>query len=125
MRWPSVLQPIPARIEEKFMSTIADIIPALVKSKSALQDQCDAADGEALTKLTAAIHRLSAEIGAYEAQALSTAPYVPATDPFKADTAEAQDFLKTLDNLKGYFSDAIEVASALDTVIKVIAKGAL
>jgi hypothetical protein len=104
------------------MTTNADAITALVKSKAALQAQCDAASGDTLKQLISTIHNISGEIGALEAAALNNANYVPATDPFKSATADAKSFLTTLNNLKTLFAAAGAVACALDSIINLITK---
>ena len=104
------------------MTTNADAITALAKSKAALQGQCDTADGDTLNKLETAIHNISSEIGELETSALSSAPYVPATDAFKQATADAKGFLATLSSLKAAFATAVSVAGALDSVINLITK---
>lgn len=104
------------------MTTEAAAIAALVDSKSVLQAQCDAASGNTLMQLVGAIQTISGEIGALEAAALNNANYIPATDPFKIATADAKDFLATLNSLKTAFATAASVASALDSVINVVTK---
>jgi hypothetical protein len=107
------------------MTTNAQTIAALTQAKELLQAQCDDADGPTLSQINTSIHKLSGEIGALEAAALDNANYVPATDPFKQATADAQDFVGTLNQLKDAFGDVAAVAGALDTVVKLITKGAL
>jgi len=104
------------------MTTNASAIAALVKSKKALQDQCDAASGDTLKQLENAIHNISSEVGRLETATLNTATYIPQTDAFKSTTAEAKAFLATLNTLKTAFSTIGEVASALDSVINLITK---
>src|ERR1700722_707463 len=107
------------------MTTNADAIAALVDSKTKLQAQTDAASGDTLRQLISTIHNISSEVGALEAAALNNANYVPATDAFKSATADAKSFLTTLNNLKTTFAEAGAIASALDTVIKLITTLAL
>lgn len=104
------------------MTTNADAIAALVKSKAALQAQCDAASDDTLKQLINGIHNISDEIGALEAAALNNADYVPVTDPFKSATADAKSFLATLNRLKTVFAAVGSVASALDSIINLITK---
>jgi hypothetical protein len=101
------------------MTMNAEAISALVKSNDALQQQCDGADEDKLDQLMTAIHNISSEIGAKANDALE-AVYIPATDAFKKETDEAKGFLDTLDKLKKAFGAIGTVASALDTVIKLI-----
>ena len=104
------------------MTTNANAIAALVKSKAALQDQCDAAGADTLDKLEEAIHNISSEIGALETITLTTAPYIPQTDAFKNATDKAKAFLTTLNTLKTIFNAIGAVASAIDSVINLISK---
>jgi hypothetical protein len=104
------------------MTTNADAIAALVKSKATLQAQCDDASGDTLAQLVSTIHNITSEIGALETAALNDANYIPATDPFKSATADAQSFLATINNLKTAFADVGVVASALDTVVNLVTK---
>ena len=104
------------------MTTNAQAIDALEKSKKALQDQLDSADKDTLGNLQNAIHNISSEIGKLEKKTLETAPYIPQTNAFKKATAEAQAFLTTLNALKTVFADIGAVASAIDAVINLIAK---
>lgn len=104
------------------MTTNADAIAALVSSKRTLQGQCDAASVDTLRQLTGSIDVISSEIGALAASALNNAAYVPATNPFKKTTNEAQAFLAVLSKLKATFGAAGAVASALDSVINLVTK---
>lgn len=104
------------------MTTNADAIKALVKSKAALQARCDAADSDTLDKLEEAIHHISSEIGALENTTLNTATYIPQTDAFKNATDKAKAFLTTLNTLKTIFAAIGVVASAIDSVINLITK---
>jgi hypothetical protein len=104
------------------MTTNAQAIAALYDSKKSLQDQCDAASGQALKQLTLSIHNISSEIGGLEADALDDADYTPSTAEFKRETADAQAFLKTLNKLKQKYSTVSTVAKALDSVISLITK---
>jgi hypothetical protein len=104
------------------MTTSAQAIAALVQSKAVLQSQCDSASGETLNQLVATIQNISSEIGTLAASALNNAPYIPGTDAFKEATASAQSFLATLNSLQKAFSALASVASALDSVVKLITK---
>jgi hypothetical protein len=104
------------------MTTQSDAIIVLANAKTALQAQCDAADGATLNKLISTIHNISSEIDALASAALNNADYVPATNPFKRTTDEAKIFLTTLNQLKSRFSDISAVANALDSVTKLVTK---
>lgn len=104
------------------MTTNAEAIAALVASKTTLQAQTDGASGDTLRHLIGTIHMISSEIGANEVAVLNNAPYVPATDAFKGVTNDAKSFLATLNDLKAAFAAVGGVASALDSVIKLIMK---
>ena len=106
-------------------TTNGDAIAALEESKAKLQEQCAGADKDTLNQLMTANHNISSEIGAKVLEALNNAPYIPATDAFKSVTADAQDFLDTLNKLKTVFGAIGTVASAIDTVVKLITTHAL
>jgi hypothetical protein len=104
------------------MTSNADAIAALERAKATLQAQCDAASVDTLKQLTDSIHAISSEIGALATAALNNATYVPVTDSFTKVTDDARAFLDILNKLKTTFAVASEVASALDSVIKLITK---
>jgi hypothetical protein len=68
------------------------------------------------------VHQLSDEIGSIEALALNDAVYVPQSDCFKEQTADAQAFLQNLESIKSAFATANEIAGAVDTVVGIISK---
>ena len=94
------------------MTTNADAIKALIASKEEL--------GKQLDQLQTAIDKISDEIDAKVSEALNNASYIPATDAFKKETQKGQDFLNKLKTLQTIFGTIGTVATAIDTVIKLI-----
>lgn len=104
------------------MATNSEIIEKLEKTQTALEEQRLSASGDMDLKLTTAIDKIADEIEGLEAVTLTDATYVPKTDPFKQETADGKTFVTHLKGLQTAFSDVTAVASALDSVIKIIAK---
>jgi hypothetical protein len=98
------------------MATNAETIAALEASKTAFEDQCNAAAGADLTKLLVSIQHIADEAGALAVLSL-TASYVPQTNAFQSVTAEAKAFLATLDSLKTAFAAVAGFAAAADKVM--------
>ncbi|MDB5985738.1 MAG: hypothetical protein JWR16_791 [Nevskia sp.] len=71
----------------------ATAIARLELSKRALQAQCNSASGARLLQLMSAIHLIADEVGQLEVSTLQDAPYIPQTDAFKQQTADAKAFV--------------------------------
>jgi hypothetical protein len=102
------------------LSTSSDAIRDLEDSKKTLEDQCVVASGETLVKLLTSIQHIVDEVGALEASLLATATYVPQTDPFKAATTDAQDFVADLNSIKTAFAPVGTVVQAIDKLLTYI-----
>lgn len=103
------------------MATNQDAIHDLVKAKAAFEARIEAgATGQALTNLLLSVGSIESELGELVVQALA-AVHTPQTDPFKAATAQARAFVKTLGDIKSAFNAIAQVAQAVADVLKYIA----
>jgi predicted phage tail protein len=102
------------------MTTNAEAIAALVASKEEFRKKLETATGETKDQLETSFNNTSDEIDAKVLEALMNSPYIPATDAFKKETEEGQEFLNKLKTLKAIFGAIDPVSKAADTVIKLI-----
>jgi len=104
------------------MPSTVDVINQLTKARNALAAHTANLSPNAGQYLWTAIDDINDEIDQQMANGLANADYIPQSDPFKSATAQGQQFLGTLNDIKSFFGGAQDVLNAVTSVVGLILK---